>query len=112
MGPGPVPPATSGQFEVVTVRVVVRMDRGNVAASNRAGYARAEAIRNALHGLGDGFPVTIGGGHTTAVVSNVLARDTAPIALGPETGSTVPRWAVVCYSDTANTSAERAAMLA
>jgi hypothetical protein len=92
------------------VRVVVRMDRGNTAASNRAGYARAEAIRNALHGLGTGFPVTIGAGDTTAVVSNVLARDTAPVALGPETGSTVPRWSVVFYVDNANTSPERAAL--
>jgi hypothetical protein len=94
-------------WERVQLQVIVRIDAGNVTDSLLQGQAHTEAIRNTLHGLGPGLPFQIGPTDTPLWVSNVTARDTAPVNLGPETGSAVPRWSVVFTADVHNPSARR-----
>ncbi len=96
-----------GAWERVQLQVVVRIDAGSPGASNLAGQQHAEDVRNALHGMGPGLPFPIGGDDDVLWVSNVLARDTAPINLGTEPGSAVPRWSVVFTADVHNPSARR-----
>lgn len=105
-------PAVTDQFEQVTVRVIVRMDEPSSAVPGRNGYEAAEAVRNALHGLGaGGYPFTLGGdGDEAAVVSNILARDSAPVSLGVAPGENIPRWLVAFSVDVANESPQRAAL--
>lgn len=105
-------PGVTDQFEQVTVRVIVRMDGPSSAVPGRNGYQAAESVRNALHGLGaDGYPFTLGGdGDEAAVVSNIVARDSAPVPLGVAPGESIPRWLVAFYVDVANESPERAAL--
>lgn len=96
-----------GAWERVQLQVIVRIDAGNVADSLLQGQAHAENVRNLLHGLGDGYPFQIGPADDPLWVSNVTARDTAPVNLGTETGSAVPRWSVVFTADVHNPSARR-----
>jgi hypothetical protein len=95
------------QWERVQLQVIVRIDAGNPTDSTQRGWEHAEKVRNALHGMGDGMPFSIGPDDAPQWVSNVLARDTAPVNLGPETGSSVPRWSVVFTADVHNPSARR-----
>lgn len=94
-------------WDRVQLQLLVRIDAGNPDDSNLAGQAHAQKCQDSLHGVGDGYPLLIGTGGDQLWLSSLLARDTAPVSIGSEQGSSTPRWSVVFTADIANMSAAR-----